>query len=100
MNYRSDIAYQLTNLDIVGIFLFVIIPVLWIIFTVILYVKFWFACNDLAELKRTNNNLQDINKDLQYWARARYESDKRKGVITMDDMDKADAYINPSNSTR
>lgn len=77
--------------------LILLIPLVWFVLCVILFFKVWIACSDISELLKTLRSNNDLSQDLQFWARAKYESDLRLGVITEADIAKAESYIN-SNS--
>lgn len=54
--------------------------------SIIFFIKQWNACSDIKKIL-------DINKDLHYWERARYESEKRRGIITESGLQATEAYI-------
>lgn len=70
-----------------------LLPLLWFILCIILFIKVWFACNDIADLRKANTKIYELDQDLQFWTRAKYESDKRLGIITVADMAKAESYL-------
>lgn len=73
--------------------LLALLPLIWFILCIILFFKVWFACNDIADLQKANSKIYDLEQDLQFWTRAKYESDKRLSVITEADIVKAEAYL-------
>ncbi len=75
---EQDLMVSFSTVVIIG----VVITLIGLIF----FVKIWIACNRIVKLT-------SINEDLQFWARAKYESDKRLGVITEADADSAEQYL-------
>lgn len=73
---------------------FALINLIWFILGIILFIKIWFACSDISDLRKASSKVYDLDQDLQFWTRAKYESDKRLGVITELDMTNAESYLN------
>lgn len=60
------------------------------ILQIVLFFKIWIATNDINKLK---NRASDPFDDMRFWMRAKYESDKRSGVINDADIDAAEKFI-------
>jgi hypothetical protein len=74
------------------------IPLIWFMLCVILFFKVWIACSDISDLRKKSSASYDLSQDLQFWARAKYESDRRLGVITEADIAKAESYLNQNSA--
>jgi hypothetical protein len=74
--------------------LVLLVPLAILAFQLVFFIKLWMACNDIADLLRINRKTYDLDQDLQFWARTKYESDRRLGVITEDDLTKTENYLN------
>lgn len=74
--------------DTIG--LVVLVGVAVTIFQIILFFKVWGMCNDVRAIR---NRVNEPFDDIRFWERARYESEKRRGIITQDDIEKAEAFI-------
>ncbi len=60
------------------------------ILNVILFFKIWRACNDTNKIK---NHINDSSDDMRFWMRAKYESDKRLGIINDADIKITEEFI-------
>ncbi|MFZ1801685.1 MAG: hypothetical protein WAW62_01575 [Candidatus Saccharimonas aalborgensis] len=69
------------------ILIVIVLPIIVsLILVIALLVKFW---NGMTALER----MLPLIDDIHYWIRARYESDKRNGVIIEADADNAEKKI-------
>lgn len=85
MQQNGAELYTILGISAVPFFIGLTLLVIWITVVITFYVKIWFACSDI-------NRLTEVNEDIHFWARAKYESDKRLGVITDNDLDAAEIY--------
>ena len=82
----TEAATTSTIIFVLGI---LVVPVV-ILLNIILFFKIWYMCNDVRTVR---DRLIDPLDDLRFWERARYESEKRRGIITEADIAIAEAFI-------
>ena len=78
----NSIEQELSLFGALGI----IVAVIWLILTIVFWVKVWFMLADVRALR-------DMVDDMHFRECARYESEKRRGLIASEDLDTAEELL-------
>ena len=77
---------QLLQNDELALLFMLILGLIWMILPIVLFFKIWIMTNDMSKIK-------DILVDMHYRQVTDYESKKRLGKISTEDLDEADKKL-------